>query len=150
MPDSQVLQLPGTEAPKSDDPLAATDELGHSARDYQAIASSFNDDMRSFTRRWLRECLDSVLLRYDDPKGYSELHTTVVQVVDAVMLYLISEGYLVATEKALDATDAIEKRVREWEESYRRANEAAEARKAMLSQLGGPGSGTPQLGGMYL
>lgn len=136
------------------DTLEPQDELGHSSLDYQRIASSLNDDIRTFARRWLRECLDSVLLRHDDPKGYSELSYTVTQVFDATILYLIAEGYLEVTEKALDDTEATEQRVKEWADAYREAEAERERRKAMLAQMGAaqgaPTTGLPSHAGMYV
>jgi hypothetical protein len=142
MDESNVVQLPGmeTEEPKPESPLDRKDELGKTGRDYFAVSAAFNEPVRKFTAHWLRECLDSVLLRFDDPKGYAELHATVKHVVDGTILYLVSEGYLEPTAKALDTDEAVAKRIAEWEDENRKAEERRAQQTALFGSGAAPSS----------
>lgn len=90
------------------------DHLGHSAREYNAIRSSFGTELVTFIDRHSRENTDVVLMRFGDVKGYAATIEVVTSAVETVLTQLVAEGYVHVADKGFASKEERKERIDAW------------------------------------
>lgn len=77
---------------------------------YTEIMDTFGAEFRSVTNEKLRDVVDSSLVIMGDPRSYASTLAFSKATLEAVVLWLVTEGWLVLADKALATEDEIKKR----------------------------------------
>lgn len=98
------------------DLLSETDRFGRNAKDYAAISTRFTKEFREFAVERARELLDHQLLQ-GDIKSYRDSRAVVNNVVEAMVVQCVSEGYMVPSPTAVISDEGATKAYEEWLEA---------------------------------
>lgn len=76
-----------------------TIEFSESIEKYGVVHDTFGGELRKKIAEYAAECVDSSLLLYGDPKDYRTFRNLGDSVAEAVVLYLVTEGFLSVPEE---------------------------------------------------
>lgn len=105
-----VLESEVNGAEKEKDPFADNkDKLGFAGEDYARAVAQVNEEMNNFSGDRVRESLHQFLIQFGEPKGYQGLYVAVRECADALVLYLMTAGYIAVTPMGMASAENREK-----------------------------------------